>query len=312
MHIDRERKEKMNLGTFMTMFSRRRGVAEDVPYIEQMTACRAAGFDVQNFCAYLALDKKRKAEICEDDWQKRINALANEAAKQGVTFTQAHAPGRCEPFIAELRPTDEVIEYYLEIMRRTILACEMLGVKWMTVHPFSDNINTEYDTDILKETNLEFYAPILEFAKAHGVGLAFENMARFNKFSMLKRVYCMSAEELCDLVDTFNDEDVGVTWDFGHGRMMIANQSTALERIGHRLKATHVQDNKGTDAHLIPFVGGDINWESIMPTLKKIGYDGTFMLESGSYSQNLPEELWIPAGRLAYEFGTYCLSLADK
>ena len=109
-------------------------------------------------------------------------------------------------------------------MRRTILACETLGIKWMTVHPLSDNINTEYDTEILKKTNLEFYSPILEFSKAHGVGLAFENMARFSKFSMLKRVYCMSAEELCELVDAFGDEDVGVTWDFGHGRMMIANQ----------------------------------------------------------------------------------------
>jgi sugar phosphate isomerase/epimerase len=122
----------------------------------------------------------------------------------------------------------------------------------------------------------------------------------------------MSAEELCELVDAFGDEDVGVTWDFGHGRMMIANQSTALERIGSRLKATHVQDNKGTDAHLIPFVGGDINWESIMPTLKKIGYDGTFMLEAGSFSANIPEALWEDAGRLAYEFGQYCLSLAEK
>ena len=129
--------------------------------------------------------KKRKAEICENDWQKRIDALANEAVRRGVTFTQAHAPGRCEPFIAEMKPTDEVLDYYLEIMRRTIIACEMLGIKWMTVHPFSDNINTEYDTEILKKTNLDFYAPILEFAKAHGVGLAFENMARFTKFSML-------------------------------------------------------------------------------------------------------------------------------
>ena len=278
-----------------------------------MTACKAAGFDVQNFCAYLALEKKRKAGICEEDWQQRIDAQANEAAKQGVTFTQAHAPGRCEPFIAELRPTEETIEYYLEIMRRTILACETLGIKWMTVHPLSDNINTEYDTEILKKTNLEFYSPILEFSKAHGVGLAFENMARFAKFSMLKRVYCMSAEELCELVDAFGDEDVGVTWDFGHGRMMIANQSTALERIGSRLKATHVQDNKGDrDAHLIPFIGGNVQWEKIMPVLTEIGYEGDFVFEAHRYSQDIPEELWEEAGRLAHEIGVYCLSLANK
>jgi sugar phosphate isomerase/epimerase len=74
-----------------------------------------------------------------------------------------------------------------------------------------------------------------------------------------------------------------------------------------------VQDNNGkSDAHLIPFVGGNIAWESIMPCLKEIGYGGDFMLEAHNYTKQLPQELWMSAGKLAYEFGTYCMEMYHR
>lgn len=303
----------MRLGTFTTMYARRRGEKQELPYVEQMKHCLNAGFDVQSLCTYYSLKPERNAEIAADDWQSRIDVLACEAKRLGVDFSQSHAPGGVEPFIKQLRPSGEELERYKELFSRAIVASSMLGIKWMSVHPFSDNINCEYDNDVQWRSNYEFYAPFVEMGRKYGVGLAFENMARFDKYSMLKRPYCLSADELCDLCDRFGDEYVGVTWDFGHARMMMNDQREPLCKIGKRLKATHVQDNKGDrDAHLIPFIGGNVQWEKIMPVLTEIGYEGDFVFEAHRYSQDIPEELWEEAGRLAHEIGVYCLSLANK
>ena len=94
---------------------------------------------------------------------------------------------------------------------------------------------------------------------------------------------------------------------------MIKDQCRQLRKLGKRIKATHVQDNKGVvDSHLIPFVGGDIPWESIMPCLKEIGYEGDFIFETQSFMNQFPEELKLSAARLAYDFGMYCMKLYDE
>lgn len=303
----------MRLGTFTTMYARRRGETRDLPYVEQMKHCYEAGFDVQSICTYYSTKPERMSDIALPDWERRIDALADEAKKLGVVFSQSHAPGGVEPFILQLRPDAETLERYKELMRRAIVMSSRLGIPWMSVHPFSDNINCEYDNDVQFRSNYEFYAPFVEMGTKYGVGLAFENMARFDKYSMLKRPYCMSADELCDLCDRFNDPYVGITWDFGHARMMMNDQCEPLRKMGKRLKATHVQDNKGDkDAHLIPFIGGNVQWERIMPVLKEIGYEGDFIFEAHRYSEDIPEALWKKAGMLAHQIGTYCLALADK
>jgi len=303
----------MRLGTFTGMYAKRRGEARELSYTEQMKHCLAAGFCVQGISTIYSMSPERKADIAADDWEARTDALASEAKRLGVEFSQLHAPGGVEPFIEELRPDCETLGRYRELMRRAVIMSSRLGVKWMTVHPLSDNVNCEYDTYTQMKSNYELYAPFLELGRKYGVGLAFENTARLDRYQMLKRPYCMNADELCELCDCFGDGLVGIAWNFGHARLMMNDQCEPLRRIGKRLKATHVQDNKGDkDAHLIPFVGGNVQWERIMPVLRETGYGGDFMLDAHRYTEDVPKALWKQAGSLAYEAGSYCLSLADK
>ncbi len=302
----------MRLGAFTAIYEVKRGQKEEVPYIEQMRQCADVGFKVQNLCMYYSGKRSGRGEIRADDWERRIYALADAAGKYGVEFSQTHAPGGVEPYIMELKPTEEDLEFYKEIMRRSIIASGMVGAKWVSVHPFNDNINGEQDVEVNIRSNHEFYKPFLELAKKNNVGLAFENMARFPKYSMIKRPYCMSAEELSNLIDSFGDEAVGATWDFGHANMVMKNQPAALRRLGKRLKATHVQDCINQDSHLIPFIGGNVKWEEIMPVFEEIGYEGDFILESASFMKNMPEALWDTAGKFAYDMGMYCMSLCKK
>lgn len=302
----------MKLGTSTNLFARKRLGKTALPYIEQTTMCHDAGFKVLDLCFCDSVRPSKNDDLAADDWEKRIDALADHAAKLGVEFTQSHAPFFGNFFIHGKQPDAEYIEMFNEMMRRAVIASGKLGIKWMTVHPHNDNVNTEFELNIIKKTNMDFYAPWLELAKKHNIGLSIENMAEFDR-AKIRRYYCSDTDELIDIVDSFNDEAFGVTWDFGHAKMMINDQCRQLRKLGKRLKATHVQDNMGEiDSHLIPFVGGSIKWEEVMPCLKEIGYTGDFMFECHSFMNEIPDALRPSAAKLAYDFGTYCMGLYEK
>lgn len=302
----------MNLGTSINMFAFEREGKLPRSFVDQVRDTCRVGFRTLDIDFYEAAHRHLlRDDLNCDEWEAKIDAAGNEAAKHGAVFTQSHAPFNKKLFLWGKQPGAEYMEQFDMLMRRAIVASGKLGVKWVTVHPLTDTVHAEYDVETDLATNLEFYKPYLELAKRCGVGLAIENMAKAD--DIIRRVYCASPEELADLIDAFGDPAVGACWDFGHAKMMLADQPRQLRMLGKRLKATHVQDNKGDrDSHLIPFVGGNIPWEEIMPCLKEIGYEGDFMLEAHSYARYIPEALRESAGRLAYDFGMYCMEMYHR
>jgi sugar phosphate isomerase/epimerase len=112
-------------------------------------------------------------------------------------------------------------------------------------------------------------------------------------------------------VDAFADNSMGACWDFGHGNQMYADQRRALRQIGSRLKATHLNDNmRNCDSHTLPFLYGNTDWETLLPTLTEIGYCGDLALEV-KFHRTLPRELQAEYHKLAFEFGSYCVHLAE-
>lgn len=95
-----------------------------------------------------------------------------------------------------------------------------------------------------------------------------------------KSAFAAKAEELCALVDAFNNPLVGCCWDTGHGMISGDDQYEALTLLGHRVKALHIDDNYGTarDVHLLPYEGL-IDWSKVMRALREIGYDHDFAFE---------------------------------
>jgi len=307
----------MRIGTSTSLYLRKRGEQKNRPYIEQLKFCCEAGFKVFDFCGYFSTNPQAEDELSKDNWEKTIYNLANESAKLGAEFSQSHLPFCDSVFVKGKTPDKETLKLYEEMTYRTILASEMLGVKWATIHPLTDNIHDEFNNEVNLRSTKEYYAPFIDFSIAHNIGVCYENMFAhivINQRDRLRRRYCASAEELCELVDSYKSDKVGVTWDFGHSRIMgHQDQSRELECIGNRLKSTHVQDNNGKkDSHLVPFIGGDIKWENIMPTLKKINYKGDFVLEAHTYMYNMPDELCIDAAKLAYNLTNKCLNFYNK
>jgi sugar phosphate isomerase/epimerase len=70
----------------------------------------------------------------------------------------------------------------------------------------------------------------------------------------------------------------GICLDFGHA-FLLGDVVDAIETVAEHLITTHVHDNGGVkDDHLVPF-DGKINWDRVLMTMQKVGYDGTYLME---------------------------------
>ena len=291
----------MNVSTMTNLFYdfKKNG---DRAYLESMVKIHEYGFDVMDFC--MCPMQRNETELNGENWKFLVDRIGNEAAKLGVRFGQSHIPyAKNKPGLA---PTDEGCEqneWFIETTKRCIEISAMLGVKWAVAHPVTDFSDP---TDIGRNIayNHEIYDKYVEQASALGVGIALENMTDLTQNSMYRR-FGVTAYELCELVDSFGSPYVGACWDFGHAnRMAFKPQSQQLQKLGSRLKATHVDDNIGqTDLHTIPFFG-TIDWADSVKALKDIGYQGDFNFELGVF-RRIPEALKPAATRLVYETGRY-------
>jgi L-ribulose-5-phosphate 3-epimerase len=287
----------MRLGTSTNFFT----VNEQgyIPYAESVRRCVDAGFYVidVNFCHAL----RPAGDLAADNWESIMYDLRNTGEKLNVDFVQSHPV-----FVGDIREASpEVQEIYDEMMKRSIMASAILGVKWAIMHPVDEKQRAFFDTEASIKKNREYFDSYVELAIKHGVGIAFENMVEGSR----KRRFACTAQELKALVESYNDPLVGACWDFGHGNLLYPDQTFALCTLGSHLKATHVNDNRGSgDDHLFPF-HGTIDWHSVMPVLKEIGYEGDFVYETHNEFNRLPDRLRDSIAKIGYDIGMYCLSL---
>lgn len=291
----------MRLSTSTNLFGKKLGGGYS-SYKESLQRCKDAGFNVLdvNFCEALY----GKTDLAKDNWKQLIYNLRDEAEKLDVEFTQSHPvflPGNA------FEHNEEMLEMYKQMMERSIIASSILDVNWAVLHPVEEKIETVFDTEASVQENMRFHGPTVELALKYNVGIAFENMIERENS---KRRFSSKASELVDLVDTYNDDKIGVCWDFGHGNFLYNDQKIALRTLGKRLKATHINDNNGKeDQHMFPF-HGSVDWHSILPVLTEIGYKGDFTYETHKEFDNLPEELKDTMAKSGNYIGQYCLSLA--
>jgi sugar phosphate isomerase/epimerase len=70
----------------------------------------------------------------------------------------------------------------------------------------------------------------------------------------------------------------GICLDFGHAHLM-GEVADEIETAAEHVITTHVHDNRRReDDHLVPYAG-TIDWDAALVTMRKIGYEGTFLME---------------------------------
>jgi sugar phosphate isomerase/epimerase len=115
---------------------------------------------------------------------------------------------------------------------------------------------------------------LAELSEAAGVKLALEVIP--NAIS--------SPGVLAQLLDEDLDlPQVGVCLDTGHAHIL-GDPVEAVEALSGQIITTHVNDNHGTeDEHLCPYEG-TIDWDAVLMSLQKVGYEGVLMFELGNTS----------------------------
>lgn len=261
-------------------------------------------FLLQNYSNYI---------LREDDWQKRIDRMANQAAKLGITYSQSHLPYVTDTqFNADgnfAKPG--YMEYFKECMRRSYIASGMLGVKYATLHPLSFQ-EYNYEEEPTLKGNHEFFDEFIELGIKHNVGTAYENMLPSLDRHFPDR-YCTHYDQLIRLVDSYNDPMVAICWDTGHANLMGFDQARAIRKMGSRIKNLHINDNHygKRDEHLQPFMGM-INWDSVIGALAEVGYDGDLTYETNQVGIKARGELQDAFMRLTYENGCYLLKMFEE
>ena len=245
------------------------------------------------------------AALASDAWENEIAAIRDAAKAEGLEIISAHAPHNPKLYIPEIAPTAEERAEFDKLLLRSAKAAAILGAKILVVHPVDDLINGEYDSEVNLKTNLSYLEAVTAEAKSLGITIAVENVYYSSEYR-LRRRYGESAEEVITLADALG---ATVCWNCGHAHPVTMDQGRAIEKIGGRLSLIHLSDSRGhTDAGLPPMIGGNIKWETIMPALPKIGFDGYAVLTADQYLCGFPKELIFDAADVAM---TMCLKLAE-
>ncbi len=273
-------------------------------YLNSVRKTRKAGFRVMDFnmCPF----QREETELLGDDWEFMVDEIANEAAKIGVEFSQSHLP---YPKAASRRKSAfdngcEQNDRFIFLTERAIRVSAMLGVKWAVAHPVQVAGEGELDREADIAYNHLIYDKYVELASSLGVGIAFENMA---DVELTRRRFGVTPDELNALIDSFGSEYVAACWDFGHGNRSFADQSSVLKRLGSRLRATHLDDNRGKDdLHTIPYFG-TVDWGKVIGALREINYPGDLTYEL-SICKRMPPELLEPTVLYARQVGEYLIT----
>ena len=216
-----------------------------------------------------------------------------------IQFPQAHAYWTIgEDFLPDGTRSDG--ELGEELMRRSVLAAEALGVEWMAVHPYSVSRHGGYDYRRSYAYNVEYWKRWGDFYAQHHVGMAIENMNRATQ-------YGSCAEELLELIDAVDNPAVQICIDTGHANMVGLDVPAMIRQVGTHLKATHINDNHGkTDEHFAPY-NGTIPWKETVQALRDIGYQECFAFEIHHLTSMYPKEVQPAQVDFSYALGSYLL-----
>ena len=294
----------MRLSTSTNLIAFRPDWVSYIPILESMKRLKDVGFDAVDL--NISDAGKPFYRLADPDWREWLDQVIALSRALRLPMTQAHAP-----FYNALVPENEKAPVWEPMIRRSIEAAGIAGIPWIVMHPgtYPDDRVTFSES---RRRNYEYYMPCLELAERSGTGIAIENMADDTPTGHRRPLglYGTTAAELCELVDSFKTDNVGICWDFGHAHLMGIDQREALRMMGGRLKATHVADNSGKrDDHILPFQG-TVDWRRILPVLSEIGYQGDLTFEIHNSTSRLPDHLIDDTARLCERVGRYLLAIA--
>jgi sugar phosphate isomerase/epimerase len=209
---------------------------------------KKAGFDAT--CLWWADEEKANTGSL-DDLPKIVRDSGLEIDNIHVPFAEAH-------LLSSENRTE--CRKMIDLHKTWIEDCARHNIPKLVFHICPAEENPPAPVKILLDSVNE----ILKFAESAKIKLAAENTRRSDYIDFIfERI---DSEYLC------------FCYDSGHDFIWNSRPTEILKKWGHKLAATHLHDNKGSDDdHMLPFTG-NVDWQKIIAAWPQ-AYKGPFMLE---------------------------------
>lgn len=273
----------------------------DVKALEIISETGFDAYDYSMFCM-----QNNNDILNTDDYKNHIAKLKETAKQCGISCAQAHAP------FPSATNDDMYNKIIFDKILRSIEIAGELGAKCIIVHP-KHALEYLYNKQALYETNMEFYNSLIPYAQNAGVKIAIENMFGWDaNREVICDAVCSHAEEFCKYVDDLNSPWITVCLDIGHCSVVGDDPANMIIKLGKRIEALHVHDNRyKSDDHLIPYAG-KLDWHSITSALAQIGYSGYFTFETDNFYNSMDDSFIPTATRFLHDTGRHLISLIEK
>lgn len=273
---------------------------------ESIRAVKEAGFDAVDisFETY----EQEGQPMTRPDWKDWVNRQKELCDQLQLPITQAHAHYYTSKQNRQFTPLER--EEHNHKIERDIEAAGICGIPWLVLHPATWYDNSGYSYKLSMKNEKERFKRIGEVAARCNVGIAIENIGRTRSE---ERFFCTATEELMELLNALGDDNLfGICWDTGHGNLHKINQPEAIRQMGKRLKALHINDNRGErDEHQLPYLGF-VEWEPLLLALKEIGYAGDFTYEANCFTPGFGPEFHQEAMKFACKLARKMISVFEN
>jgi sugar phosphate isomerase/epimerase len=207
-----------------------------------------AGFDAT--CLWWADDEKANTGSLDD--------LPKIVRNSGLEIDNIHVPFK-EAYLLSSENISERRKM-IDLHKQWVDDCARHNIKKLVFHPCPDRPNPPAPTKLL----LDSVSEILKFAESAKVILAVENTRKSDYVDFV--------------LEQLDSDYLRFCYDSGHDFIWSNRPIEILKKWGHKLAATHLHDNMGSDDdHLLPFTG-KIDWRKIVSNWPK-DYKGVLMLE---------------------------------
>ena len=170
-------------------------------------------------------------------------------------------------------PDKKIREAGLDQLKWAVDMCSELNAEVLCgpYHSTNSHFTGKPPTDDEKKWSVEMLQKVAEYALPSGLILTPEALNRFECH------LCNTMEDLTILIEQVDASNLGAMYDTHHAHIEEKSQSSAIEQIAPYLKHVHISENdRGTPG------SGQVNWDEVFSTLKKIDYKGWLTIEAFS------------------------------
>ena len=183
----------------------------------------------------------------------------------------------CSSFVEGNLISDDinVVKRGVKYIKDSIDLCEYLGSSILTGPTYGSVVNTEFLNPAVKNKAkrqaVELLKEIGIYASAKNIKIAVEPLNRYESN------FLNTAHEGIDLIKEVDLPNVGLNLDTFHMHMEEKSIKKAVFDAGEHLFHLHVPENdRGTPGT------GDVDWDGIAESLRKINFCGALVMESGT------------------------------